>query len=99
MPDHPNEVEAVPEPDPVVTIVVGDGRVTPGESPQDGLDVRAGLISSSFRSDGDARLSGRPGKERLGLLREFVRSNGSRHLRTQRGVVALRQLPTCQEVP
>src|ERR1035437_6634389 len=51
MPDHPNEVEAVPKPDPVVTIVVGDGRVTPGESPQDGLDVRAGLICSHRHSD------------------------------------------------
>jgi hypothetical protein len=29
MANHSNEVEAVPEPDPVVTIVVGDGSVPP----------------------------------------------------------------------
>ena len=51
MPDHPNEIEAVPELDPVVTIVVGYDLVAAAESLQEGFDVGAGLIFSHEHSD------------------------------------------------
>jgi hypothetical protein len=43
VPDEPNVVGAVPEPNRIVTVVVGQDLVDAEESLQEGLDVGAGI--------------------------------------------------------